>query len=97
MYRAGVEATLREIALLLDKFGGPDYAPGIRDLADDAARATDDLGRSDVARRILHLYQGASGGFGDIVLQPEATVDLPAQARLQTLQSRLFDEARAAL
>lgn len=97
MYRDNVESTLREIAVLLDAFGWSDWAPGIRKLADEAAAATDAAERSDLARRVLHLYQGSMGSFGDIVLNTEGVVDPAAQRQLEALQSRLFQQARSAL
>ena len=97
MYLGGVESTLRELETLLDRFDEPNWARTVGRLGDEAAASHEPQAQSDVARRVLHLFQGGMSGFGDIVLQPNGRVNVRAQDELDALRSRLFEEARAAL
>lgn len=97
MYRGGMESTLRELETLLDRFDEPNWAQTVRRLGDAAATSRDRQAQSEVARRVLHLFQGGMSGFGDVVLQPGGRVDDRAQTELDDLRTRLFEEARIAL
>lgn len=97
MYLGGVESTLRELETLLDRFDEPNWARTVGRLGDEAAASHELQAQSDVARRVLHLFQGGMSGFGDIVLQPNGRVNVRAQEELDALRSRVFEEARAAL
>jgi hypothetical protein len=95
--RETLTTTLFAIEDLLRQFGEPTWAATVHRVARQADAAWSAGSPSDAARIVLRLFDGAMGGFGDLVLQPSGKVKPEVQAMLAALLHQLFGAARDAL